>query len=235
MFPDRRSNLLVFGVLPLVSLLCYFLVDRPVARLCAAIPDAAHDVLDPITDLGRSEWYLAGGLLAVLALRFALRRPRLLTAAVLLVASVALSGIAVNVLKLLVGRSRPYNLLRHEEYGFVPLKIDYAYNAFPSGHTATVVAVVLSLSFAFPRWRAPLFVVGAIVVSTRILMNHHFVSDVIMGGVLATAITLATARWAERRTWGLGDRVADRDAWPARSLPGAPRAGDPPRRHPAAW
>ena len=217
MFRNRISNLFVFGGLPLASLLCYFLLDRRVARLSATIPDTAHDLLDPVTDLGRSEWYLAGGLLAALLFRFVLRRPRPMSAAMLLVSSVAVAGIAVNLLKFVIGRSRPYNLLRTGEYGFVPFKIDYAYNGFPSGHTATVVAVVLSLSLAFPRWRVPLFVCGAIVASTRVLMNHHFVSDVLMGGVLATAVTLWMARWISRRTWGLGNRMTDPADWPARA------------------
>ncbi|MBU0742013.1 phosphatase PAP2 family protein [bacterium] len=230
MFRDRCSKILAYAILPLSSLLSYGLLDRRIAYLCAEIPDSVIDVLGPITDFGRSQGYLIGGALAALVFRFVLKQPRLLTAAVLLVSSVALSGIATNVLKLLVGRSRPYNLLRHDEYGFVPFKIDYAYNAFPSGHTATVVAVALSLSFAFPRWRIPLFSVGAVVASTRILMNHHFLSDVIMGMVLAIAITSTMARWTSCRTWGLAGMITDLDEWPARSLPGYRSARGPDSR-----
>jgi len=222
---DRRLALRAYGALTLLSLLSYILLDRRIAHVCAEIPRSVIDVLDPITDIGRSEWYLIGGALGALAFRFVARRPHLVTAAVLLLSSVALSGVATNILKLVIGRSRPYNLLRHGEYGFVPFKIDYAYNSFPSGHTATVVAAALSLSFAFPRLRTPLFLLGAVVASTRILMNHHFLSDVLMGLALATAITTATARWASRRTWGLDDVIADREGWPDRSLPGL-RAAD---------
>jgi membrane-associated phospholipid phosphatase len=193
MFGNRRLNWIVFGTLPALSLISYFVLDRRVALFFADIPDPLMAVLSHVTEIGQSTWYLAAGLIGVLVFRFIHKRPGLYDAAMLMLLSVVVSGVATNILKLLIGRSRPYNLLRTGEYGFAPMKIDYAYNSFPSGHTATVVAVALSLSIAFPRLRMPLYGVGVIVACTRILMNHHFVSDVIMGGVLATAVTLSLA------------------------------------------
>lgn len=194
MFANRRTTWFVFGALPALSLLSYFVVDRRIALFFADMPAPLMAVLSHVTEIGQSTWYLGAGLIGTLVFRFVSKRPRLYSAALLMLLSVALSGIATNILKLLIGRSRPYNLLRTGEYGFAPMKIDYAYNSFPSGHTATVVAAALSLGIAFPRWRAPLYAVGAIVATTRILMNHHFVSDVIMGSVLATVVTLTVAR-----------------------------------------
>lgn len=190
MVRDRR---LVLIVLPVLSAASYLWLDRPLALALHPIPDGLMRVLDAITELGEATWYLSAGLVAGLAFRYLWRRPVYARAAWLVFWSVAVSGILTNILKFVVGRSRPYNYLRTGEYGFAPLKIDYAYNGFPSGHTATVAAVVLSLSLAFPRWRRLFYAAGAVVVSTRVLMDHHFLSDVLMGAMLATAVTWSIA------------------------------------------
>ncbi len=186
-----RRTALILTPLAVVS---YFFVDRPVSDALHPIPEGLMRALDVITEFGEATWYLIAGLVLGLAFRFVWRRPEFARAAWLVFWSVAASGILTNILKFVIGRSRPYNYLRTGEYGFAPFKIDYAYNGFPSGHTAAVVAVALSLALAFPRWRWPLFAGGAVVASTRVLMNHHFLSDVLMGTVLAVCVTGAVSR-----------------------------------------
>jgi len=126
MLKNRRLIWLVFGALPTLSLLSYFLFDRRVALFFADLPDPLMDVLSHVTEIGQSTWYLIGGAVAALVFRFLYKRPHLLTAALLMLASMVVSGLATNILKLVIGRSRPYNLLRAGEYGFAPFKIDYA-------------------------------------------------------------------------------------------------------------
>ena len=61
-------------------------------------------------------------------------------------------------------------------------------HSFPSGHTAASFAAATALSMAYPRAR-PLLYLSAIAVGlSRIHLGHHFLSDVVAGGLLGTAI-----------------------------------------------
>nr|WP_052477871.1 phosphatase PAP2 family protein [Kibdelosporangium sp. MJ126-NF4]CEL14616.1 putative integral membrane protein [Kibdelosporangium sp. MJ126-NF4] len=123
----------------------------------------------------------------------ALRRPRL---AVLAVAGPLLSAVISSaVLKPAFGRT-----------------INNGSLAFPSGHTATMVAVLTVLVLAALRMRASMVVlaaVGALVVAVigataLVGMKYHYVTDTVGGACVAIATVLTVAlvidRVAGRRT-----------------------------------
>jgi undecaprenyl-diphosphatase len=64
--------------------------------------------------------------------------------------------------------------------------------SFPSGHSITAFAVAISLSFFYPEFRTPLLVIAASVAASRIILGMHFLSDVIAGGVIGSALALFT-------------------------------------------
>jgi membrane-associated phospholipid phosphatase len=79
-----------------------------------------------------------------------------------------------------------------------PCLADTRYHSFPSGHAATAFAVAAALARAAPGRRRVWLAVAAGIGASRVLLNAHFLSDVVGGGVIG---------W-----WGggQGQRIADR-------------------------
>src|SRR5262249_13175621 len=115
-----------------------------------------------ITNIGKSQWYLVPAAIVFLAVglydwslggrRAKLRLAFLFGQAAYVFASIALAGIFVNIVKVLLGRSRPNQIDQLGAWHFDPLSFGYDYASFPSGHSATVGAVVGVLIVWFPRW-----------------------------------------------------------------------------------
>lgn len=116
-----------------------------------------------------------------------------------LVASVAITGVAVNVAKVLIGRARPpiwaasQALEIHVPFGFPTDK------SFPSGHAQTSFGAAVYLSLLYPR-AAPLFMLLAVLVGiSRIALGVHFPSDVLAGALVGSLGSWAAFRWSKRR------------------------------------
>jgi undecaprenyl-diphosphatase len=176
----------------------------------AAAPyEASKAFYKTITELGDSRLYLVPsallvGLLLWLQPRFGISRTAvglrwLRWALLYLFAAVALSGITANLIKFLVGRSRPRTAGLDGVWSFEPL--NFASTSFPSGHASTVFAVAAVLGILIPLLRWPLLAVAAGLALTRVVVRAHFLSDVIAGA----AIGIATAWWLRaafaRRGW----------------------------------
>jgi len=118
-----------------------------------------------VTEIGDSKWTLVPtGLLGLVLLvtgRYVISGHRVaamcrwLGAAFFFIfASVAISGIAANIVKAIVGRGRPKLLDQSGFTGFDPFTLNANFHSFPSGHTNTAFALALAVSFLIPRWRS---------------------------------------------------------------------------------
>jgi membrane-associated phospholipid phosphatase len=225
--------------------------DRLIARLVHQhVTGGWHALFKGVSALGDATGYVLTTLVALAVLRLARRRPGRDTERLrgyaryghLLLASLALSGLAVGVLKPLVGRLRPKFLLREDLYGLQPLNFDFAMVGFPSGHAQTVWVTASVAVLLLARLRAELAapgrpgalgwarltsalawaaLAGASLVSlSRVLVNAHFVSDVLAGALLGVLATV----WLAPRI--LGAPLPARTHAPARTR--QPRAASRP-------
>ncbi|WP_096704555.1 phosphatase PAP2 family protein [Magnetospirillum sp. 15-1] len=180
----------------------YFLLDRPLARwLKAHVSGEFEGFWKTVTHLGLGGvWMIPAGVLTLGLILSALaapgleKRARLRRAAWVpgfLFLSMAVSGIAGNIIKMLVGRTRPAALFDSNVYDFVPLTRGYLTNSFPSGHSQASFAAMTALALIFPRYDLAFFTVALLVALSRILTTVHFLSDVVAGAWLGTMVTLA--------------------------------------------
>ena len=111
----------------------------------------------------------------------------------------ALSGLAVQILKHLIGRPRP-RFTHQEAFEYGP-SWQGGLDAFPSGHAAAAFAVAAVLARYFPEWRG-LWYGGAIFVGTaRVVGGSHFPTDVLGGAVLGFLIGYVWARALKEWRW----------------------------------
>jgi membrane-associated phospholipid phosphatase len=192
------------GVLPipltlfLLAAVAVATVDVPLARakLHGVLPGGVFDVFDRIETFGH-----AVGVIVVLTAVWLLdpvrRRglPRLLAAAFG-------SGLAANVVKLLVARRRPFawvdavgNTLPNQFVEWFPLGLNSgAEQSFPSAHTASAVGLALGLAAAYPRGRVFFLSIAALVALQRTVFCSHYASDVLAGAGLAWLFVLGLFR-----------------------------------------
>jgi undecaprenyl-diphosphatase len=69
-------------------------------------------------------------------------------------------------------------------YAFRPFTFHAAWNSLPSGHATTAFALAFALIVFFPRWRMILIALAVILAVSRTMVNAHFLSDVLAGGIV---------------------------------------------------
>jgi membrane-associated phospholipid phosphatase len=135
---------------------------------------------------------------------------RVVTAVVCMMIAATLAGAAVNSVRLLSGRTRPNNTeVAPGWYGVWHdgkwLLDKYKYHSFPSGHTGSAVAFFGVLGFAFRRWNWGFLAIGLAIGWSRIYLNVHHFSDVIVGAVVG----LFFAQFTWERIRPLMERALD--------------------------
>lgn len=174
-------------------------IDRPLARFFHLPDDRLTAVLHGISDLGLGEVSLAPSGAAALALlllgrapRFAGMRERFTAWALapgFIFVAVALSGLAADLLKILVGRTRPKLLFQDGTYGWGGFAWQADHWSFPSGHTANAAALALALFFLWPRHVVAYALFVVLIAFSRIGLDQHYLSDTIGGAWIAVLVT----------------------------------------------
>ena len=186
----------------LVIVLGYVVLDRPLAHwLKAHVSGEFEGFWKTVTTLGLGGiWLIPSGVLTLGLVLSSLAAPNLAEKARrramawvpgFLFASVALSGIANTIIKVLIGRTRPVLWFEQGVYGFEPLTRAYATNSFPSGHSQAAFAAMTALTLIFPRYDIAFLTVALLVMLSRVLTTVHFLSDAVMGAWLGAMVTLA--------------------------------------------
>lgn len=183
-----------------------------------AIRAVAHSRFPPlvflrdITNVGRSTAYLVTAFIVMAAASFVdwrglRRRVRGRIAlvygqATFAFAAIALSGLAANLVKLVVGRARPKFLDLYGPDYREAFHAGYDFASFPSGHSTTMGAIAAILALWFPRWRLPIGAVAFVLACSRTAAGAHYPSDVLGGFVFGFLFTAFLARLLARRNAG---------------------------------
>ncbi len=97
----------------------------------------------------------------------------------------ALSGVLIYVLlKRIFRRRRPCDIEPHCWARVLPPD----QFSFPSGHSITAFAVAIALGACYPAIQLPLLLVAISIALSRIVLGMHYLSDVIAGASLGSAL-----------------------------------------------
>lgn len=195
-----RASRALWLWLPLLAVLgLAFLADGPVMTALWPLYDSelSQVIRHSIRWLGIG--YVQAGLLFVLILVGWVRHwPHGAAAGAWALLSLAISGIAADVLKVLVHRPRPYVTLPPPD-SWMGYWRAHEFQSFPSGESTTSFAIAASLSLWFPRLQIPLLIAAAIVAIARVIVGNHHPSDIVAGAMLGIATAQAVTRLARKR------------------------------------
>lgn len=128
-------------------------------------------------------------------------RPKLLHAS----GFVLLCGLLSNALKYIIPRKRPYvydgtdcgGLTSSWDTWGVPFTESWfneTIRSFPSGHTATAVAMAIALSYVYPKGKALFFFMAFLASLQRIIAGAHYTSDVLASICLTVVLAFLWVR-----------------------------------------
>jgi len=121
------------------------------------------------------------------------QKPRLVKTFTGALFALAAGGIAVQILKYLIGRARP--AMELGDMTFIgPHFTPSGFDSFPSGHTTAMFALLAFFCRFYPAWTLPLYVAGlALSILARVVTNQHFLTDVIGGALLGSLVGIILA------------------------------------------
>jgi undecaprenyl-diphosphatase len=200
--------------------------DARVAVLVKDAPEWLRNVFDEITDFGKSGWLLWPLGVALLAIA-ALASPALTQASRLVLAmtavrlgflftAIAIPGLFSTVIKRLIGRARPLVRPDPDPFLYAPFVWRADHASLPSGHATTVFAAAVAFSLVCPRLRVPFALYAILICVTRVVLDAHYMSDVVAGAVVGTVGALLIRDWFAARRLGFS---VDADGC-VRTLPG---------------
>ena len=184
--------------------------DEAASRWASASQISAVRLLAAYTDIGKSAAYLIASLGVALCATFINWRGRpvssqakvalIYSQALFAFSAISLSGILVNLLKLLFARARPRLLDASGAYDFFSRwGTGYNFTSFPSGHSTTMGALAAVLCIWFPKASFAILPACALLAASRVAAGAHFPSDVIIGFSLGFLFSVYLARVLARR------------------------------------
>jgi membrane-associated phospholipid phosphatase len=211
-FPESRllppRLRLALGTLAGVLLvgLAMLLIDARGFTFAGTLPLWLVESFNEITDFGKSHWFLIPiGSLIVLAAIFARPAAGRITNLVLtglivrlsyVFIAIALPGLFVTIVKRLIGRLRPSDL---GPFVYVPGSWSPAYASMPSGHTTTAVAAAIAIGALWPKARVVMWIYAALIMASRVIIQAHFVSDVLAAAFVGGFGAILVRNWFAAR------------------------------------
>lgn len=143
-----------------------------------------------------------GGVLAVwittILIYSSLQKSRSLQhCAVSMLASLALSGIYVQILKFLTGRGRP--VLDLHSFSFMPFSTANNWHSFPSGHSTSCFALAATAAYFYPDKKNLWYLLAFFISFGRVISESHFPTDIMGGAFLGILSGYTTSRFIEKK------------------------------------
>jgi membrane-associated phospholipid phosphatase len=124
-----------------------------------------------------------------------------------LIACAAGAGLAANLIKMLIFRTRPYGAALDgpvwATFGqwFSAVSVGSVGQSFPSAHTATAIGFAAGLTWLYPRGRFLFYTLAVLVGCQRIVCGAHYLSDVLIGAAAGCLVALFVLHLGRLPAW----------------------------------
>ncbi|MDB5547019.1 MAG: phosphoesterase, PA-phosphatase related [Tardiphaga sp.] len=161
-----------------------------------------------VTEFGKGDYVLAALLIALAVIVLIAPRLRGVAHATLLglgtrvqflYLAVLLPILTGELLKVVVGRGRPFVGGEPYAFHFSHFSWSEAYASFPSGHATASCALAFAVSALWPRWRGVMIAYAVIVIGTRLVLLAHHPSDVLGGALNGVLGAMVVRYWFAAR------------------------------------
>ena len=182
-------------IVGIVCVVLFYYVDRQIAWTVHGLTGSiwSHPS-EYVTRLGTPKLWLAVSLIGFLIAGFGyqLRKYTWQCRALLYFGATNMLAIIVgSALKFLFGRYRPIELFQDNLYGFHFFSTQWTQQSLPSGHALSIFAAATALSVLYRRYAPLFFFVAVIVSASRLALNVHYLSDVVLGAYVGIISALA--------------------------------------------
>jgi len=174
--------------------ICYLWLDRPLALWVHGasgnkhLPAALVDSPFSSTSFVSACAFVICGLAALSGRRFTKPETTIAMGVISMVSTVLIK----DQLKFVFGRTWPDMFINNGIYGFNYFHNGGSFESFPSGHAAVTAAFLFIPWFLFSKLRTVMITCIIAVDIGLVLLNLHFLSDVIAGSFLGFSIALFT-------------------------------------------
>ncbi len=195
-----RTRLAIVALLVVAVALCIIFIDQRFDDLTE--PLEAMPIVAALALLGAEMGDIKIGsalvLLVIVPAGWRWRR-----AALTIICGLVAQALSTDLLKWLIGRPRPCDYdnpaLSPPPPGFYGPGHDF--NSCPSGHAAFSFMLATVAAAYFPRWRWPAYLLATFIACGRLMLDKHYLSDVIIGAALGCLIAYLFLRiWPAQDT-----------------------------------
>lgn len=188
-----------------------FAVDVAAIKLMPARGTASLWPVRHFTDLAKSEyvmWALAGVLLLtwlVIPRLNGVARAHLIAFGVrvqYVLFSVMFAVLCTEVLKYVIGRSRPFVGGEANAFYFAHFSGSPAFASLPSGHATTAFALAFAVAAVWRRAAPVMFLYAVLICISRVILLAHHPSDVVGGALMGVIGAMAIRYWFAARRLG---------------------------------
>ncbi|WP_165475020.1 phosphatase PAP2 family protein [Legionella yabuuchiae] len=184
----------------LLVALCFLYIDQPLALFFQSLDvESNFPILVWITNIGLGGIYIVSLFILVIVFRYIYQRPVWEKRVWFLWLCVVIPSLICLILKYTLGRARPMLLFNDGLYGFYGFKTKAAYWSFPSGHTTTITGLAFGLCIIFPKYAYAFLITALCIATSRVLLTHHYLSDVLMAAYLSFLEVAIIYWWYQRK------------------------------------
>jgi len=163
----------------IILILGFIFIDKPLILWAASLPKWVRETSRFIDTLYHPIVFLTGMPLIFYFYTFMVRKTRISREILFIVIAVPAAVLVIDILKTLIGRSRPDLLLTKGIYTFHPFAgLSNNWRSLPSGHSSAISGFMAALSCFRPHFTWLFFLIALLFSFLRIISLEHYFTDI---------------------------------------------------------